>query len=113
MKSYYYVYKHGDQGPRVRHSDLEKAQAEAERLALQEPGRHFEILHCVGYASTSKASTFWMDEEEPPVKPRYMMLEVGDITLRGDEFRQPCGTWKQGIGGYSITYNHYPHRRPL
>lgn len=44
---------------------LERATEESLELAEANPGQSFEILKCVGHSSTSKASTFWMDEEEP------------------------------------------------
>ena len=114
MKSYFYVYKHGDQGPRVRHADLATAQDEAERLAAKLPGHPFEILRCVGVASTSKASTFWMDGEGPPEKPRYRMLDVGEYCQEGDEAQlDPLGGWtpRQYRGKQLEGMN--PTRRPL
>jgi hypothetical protein len=65
MKPYYYVYRHNDRGPKVRHATLEAAQTEAMRLAEQHPTGYFEILKCVGFARTTKAATFWMDGEGP------------------------------------------------
>lgn len=116
MKPYYYIYKHGDQGPRVRHSDLPTAQNEAERLAAKEPGQCFEILQCLGYASTSKVSTFWMDGEGPPEKPRWRDMEIGETFQDGDQFfitdkwvAVPPASFGFKING---TYR-FPHRRPL
>ena len=34
--------------PRVRHEKQHEADAEAERLSLRFPGRHFYVLECVG-----------------------------------------------------------------
>jgi hypothetical protein len=48
-----------------RPASLATAQEAAEKLAIENPGESLEILKCVGIASCSKASTFWMDEEEP------------------------------------------------
>jgi hypothetical protein len=45
----------------VKHSTLEEAQAEAERLAEKFSGVPFEILQCVGTTQTAKPQTFWMD----------------------------------------------------
>ena len=115
MKSYYYVYKHGDNAPRVRHATLKIAQDEAERLAGKEPGKCFEILQCVGYSSTAKASTFWMDGEEPEA-PRYRMLEEGETINNDDEFTVDGGMhWRRVImgGGKFYAKERLPHRRPL
>lgn len=117
MKPYYYVYKHGDQGPRVRHPDLATAQEEAERLAEKMPGQFFEILRCIGYASTSKASTFWMDGEGPPENPRYRELEEGETFQDGDEY-ELGGRWlKVPPSSFDHEFTrkawNFPHRRPL
>jgi hypothetical protein len=50
----------------VKHSTLEEAQAEAERLAEKFSGVPFEILQCVGTTQTAKPQTFWMDGVIPP-----------------------------------------------
>ena len=114
MKPYYYVYKHGDSGPRVRHSDLPTAQNEAERLAAKEPGQCFEILQCLGYASTSKAATFWMDGEGTPEKPRYRILEIGEVIDSGDEYCNSYKYWQPTPASGEVFSRHYvPHRRPL
>jgi hypothetical protein len=65
MKPYYYVYKYGGNGPRIRHCTLQAATQEAERLAEKEPGSHFEILKCLGFSRTTEANTFWVDGEGP------------------------------------------------
>ena len=114
MKPYHYVYRTDEsRGPKIKHMTLKDAQTEAERLANQHPGSVFEILQCLAITRCTQASTFWMNSEEPPETARYRALECGETTIVGDEFWQPCGTWKRGIGGYKIHPNHYPHRRPL
>ena len=94
---------------------IEEAQSVAEGQAADHPGRAFEILRCVGIAQTSKASTFWMDGEEPPEKPRWRMLEVGESIQDGDEWKSQSGKWLARIGGFGVTFSSYhaPHRRPL
>lgn len=67
MNPYYYVYKYSGNAPRIRHSTLQEATREAERLAKEEPGAYFEILKCLGFSRTSEASTFWVDGEGPAV----------------------------------------------
>lgn len=115
MKPYYYIYKHGDQGPRVRHSTIAEAQDEAERLAAKHPGDSFEILKCVGYSATSKASTSWMDGEKPPDKPRYRMLDEGETVQDGDEFEHPGGVWTPHNFAIGLSYGEgiKRTRRPL
>lgn len=117
MTPHYYVYALNHGAPAVRHATLAEAQAEAERLAEKHPGRAFEILRCVGIAQTIKASTFWMDGEGPPEKPRYRELEEGEAFQGGDEYLidevwTPVPYWSFGA-----TYNRLefpsPHRRPL
>jgi hypothetical protein len=65
MKPYYYALRGIPEDNEIRHSTLAEAQSEAERKAAKSPGSSYEIVKCVGIASCSKASTFWMDEEEP------------------------------------------------
>jgi hypothetical protein len=66
MKPYYYVYRYGNQAPKVQHATLAAAQAEAERLAALYPCAAIEILKAVGIAQIVKpATTIWMDGEEP------------------------------------------------
>ena len=121
MKPYYYTFNRHNGIPTVKHDSLEIAQGEAERLAAKQPGQAFEILRCVGISQTSKASTFWMDGEEPPgediTESRYRMLEFGEVFQSGDEY-EVHGEWRLvphtsfGLelnGHFSI----YPHRRPL
>ena len=71
----------------VRLNQIKIAQAEAERLAAKEPGECFEILQCIAITRCTEASTFWMDGEEPPEKPRWRMLEVGEYCQDGDEMQ--------------------------
>jgi len=63
MKPYYYV--QWTPPDAERHDSLAAAQSDAEKRASDDPGHSYEILRCVGIASCSKASTFWMDGEEP------------------------------------------------
>lgn len=114
MKPYYYAAE--NIGLR-KWDTLEEAQSEAERHAAKHPGRAFEILRCVGIAQCSQASTFWMDGEGPPKKPRYRELEEGETFQAGDEYMidnvwTPVPYWSFGA-----TYNRgefpSPHRRPL
>ena len=135
MKPQYYVYALNYGAPTVRHATLAEAQAEAERLAEKHPGRTFEILKCIGYSSTSKASTFWMDGEGPPhplganaaglvrdeaeetpEKPRYRELEFGEEYRNGDEWLSPItGGWvviKSPMAGDTVS-GKYQARRPL
>lgn len=66
MKPYYYVYRYQNQAPKVRHPTLQAAQAEAERLAGENPGITYEILKVVGISKVhAPGTTFWMDGEEP------------------------------------------------
>lgn len=95
---------------------LERATEESLELAEANPGQSFEILRCVGISSTSKASTFWMDGEEPPEKPRYRTLEDGELIAEGDEFSHPEEGWKRhtiGIGDVMSNGAYLPTRRPL
>ena len=113
MKPYYFVRR--AESPDPKHETLEAAQAKAERMAEGEPGQAFEILRCVGCASTSKASTVWMDGEEPPEQKRYRDLVEGDVFQEGDEWKEPFGKWKPRKYGFGepLLPSHYPHRRPL
>jgi len=65
MKPYYYVQFTSDLENEPRHESLAEAREDAEMRAAENPGDSIEILKCVGIASCSKASTFWMDGEEP------------------------------------------------
>jgi hypothetical protein len=65
MKPHYYVKFASGSQHESRHGSLAFAREAAEKLAMENPGESLEILKCVGIASCSKASTFWMDEEEP------------------------------------------------
>jgi hypothetical protein len=101
MKPYYYVFKPTGSAPKVRHDTLAKAQEEAERLATRERCA-IEILRCVGIASCSKASTFWMDGEEPKEDPpeiQFFRNSAWDIFYRVDGenvmlFRDWVGHWQ-------------------
>ena len=112
MTPYYYVRRQDSPDP--VHETLESAQARAGEMAESEPGHAFEILRCVGIASTSKASTFWMDGAGPPEKYRWRMLEDGELIEDGDEFSRGDEWSLSRCDGqkYSISL-HQPHRRPL
>ena len=114
MKPYYYVYRVGNGNPNVKHSTIESAQKEAERICNQHPGSVFEILKCLAIVRCTQASTLWMDGEETPEKPRYRMLEHGEIIQPGDEFDDD-GTWRpRAITiGEKVTADNRPTRRPL
>jgi hypothetical protein len=102
MKPYYYVLNPNGQAPKVKHPTLEIAQREAERIAAFKPGVSLEILKCVGIASCSKASTFWMDGEEPKEDPpaiRFFTNPARDIFWMIDGktkmiFREWFGEWQ-------------------
>jgi len=102
MKSYYYVLNPNGQAPKVKHPTLERAQREAERIAAFKPGVSLEILKCVGIASCSKASTFWMDGEEPKKDPpaiQFFTNSARDVfwMVEGDTkmvFRDWIGEWQ-------------------
>lgn len=66
MSPYFYVYRPGTAGPKVKHDTV--AQAEAERLAAKHPGATFEILQVIGLSSTHvpTATTFWLDDADKP-----------------------------------------------
>ena len=78
MKPYYYVYRYQERAPVIRHATLELAQAEAERLAVQHPGAHIEILKAVAISKIyGPASTFFVDGEGPEFeKHRAHIFEV-------------------------------------
>jgi len=115
MKPYYRVY---DAKEYTTHGDKFECPDLAERLALElatkYPGSTFEILRCVGIAQCSKANTFWMDGEEPPEKPRYRMLEYGEIIQPGDEYDDD-GTWRPRTLtiGEKVSADNRLTRRPL
>ena len=86
MKPFYYVYRSDEsRGPKIKHATLAEALTESERLANQHPGSVFEILKCLALTQCTQALTFWMDGEEPPERPRYRILEVGEYCQDGDE----------------------------
>lgn len=113
MKPYYYVYRVGNGNSNVKHSTIESAQKEAERICNQHPGSVFEILKCLAIVRCTQASTVWMDGEEPPEKPRYRMLEIGEFIESGDQWEKEPGQWidRNYIGRQSIGMQ--PTRRPL
>jgi hypothetical protein len=97
MKPYYYVKFASGSRHESRHGSLAFAQEAAEKLAMESPGESLEILKCVGIASCSKASTFWMDGEEPAAD------------LREFEFyRNAASTvfWRVGKDSIEIGYDH-------
>jgi hypothetical protein len=64
MKPYYYVYRYKNHAPSVRHPTFESARAEAERLAIQHPESHIEILKAIAISRVyGPAATFFMDGE--------------------------------------------------
>ena len=119
MKPYYYVYRVGNGNSNVKHSTIESAQKEAERICNQHPGSVFEILKCLAIVRCTQASTFWMDGEnwgdgeEQPEKSRYRMLEIGEFVESGDQWEKEPGQWidRNYIGRQSIGMQ--PTRRPL
>lgn len=118
MTAYFRIYR-ADQGhaPKVRHATIESAIKEAERLSEQHPGEPFEILKCVAITRCTKASTFWMDGEEPPETPAYRMLEDDEKLQAGDEYLGLTdGCWRK-IAPYTIgaLAKSFPndHRRPI
>ena len=122
MKPYYYVYRVGNGNSNVKHSTIESAQKEAERICNQHPGSVFEILKCLAIVRCTQASTFWMDGEnwmdgeQPPEKPRYRMLEIGDEVIDGDQYEKVGvpGLWvTTSSTGYRLSCYNAPHRRPL
>lgn len=66
MSPYFYVYRPGTAGPKVKHDTVAQAVAEAERLAAKHPGLTFEILQILAITSTPKVHTFWIDGITPP-----------------------------------------------
>jgi hypothetical protein len=85
MKPYYFALPVIKSDADIRHHSLADAQAEAERLASKYPDKTYEILKCVGIASCSKASTFWMDGEGPePVGMRYFVGLTGYTAWRAN-----------------------------
>jgi hypothetical protein len=109
MKPYYYALIHSPGDKAIRHDTLAEAQAEAVRMAGDGRGLSIEILRCVGIASCSKASTFWMDGEGlEPVKHqaepiRYFISRTGHTAWRklpdgGFEVTSPvCDGWGKSI----------------
>lgn len=62
MKSYYYVYRVNNQGPKIKHATLKEAYKEAMRIAAQHPSDSFEILQCLGTVRTTRPQIFWMED---------------------------------------------------
>ena len=75
MKAFYYVYDYSNHLPKVRHSSLELAQKEAERLTLQH-SKPFEILKCVGVTKITKAETIMTEDD-----PKSVISEDGEAFL--------------------------------
>ena len=93
MKTYFYV-MNADQNIVCKRDNLESAKIAAESCALNYPGASYEILKCVGISSTSKPMTFWMDGESDGVeKPKYRILEEGEIIQDGDEYASVFNGW--------------------
>lgn len=115
MKTFYRIAALGNR-PNPQEFETVEAALDAAKEALKEfPGRVFEIYKCVAMVQYTEASTFWMDGEGPPEKPRYRMLEEGEKILPGDQFLSAGGIWKsheywlyQEFGGHV-----QPTRRPL
>ncbi len=102
MNPYFRVYS--NESASAEHAlTLKDAQARAEELAAQHPGRCFEILRCVGYASTSKVSTFWMDGGKPEPEYRYFKATYGcwRVSKDGDVKIANGGEWNDSISALS------------
>jgi len=93
MKPYYYVHNQQGGAPRVRYDTAQKAINEAERLSAKQPGQAFEVLKCVAISQTHKASTFWMDGEEPAKEPEWRRLTQWEIIEVEDEFCYNFDEW--------------------
>lgn len=117
MKTFYRIAALGNR-PSGQEFETVQAACDAAKQALKEfPGGIFEIYKCVAMVQYTEASTFWMDGEGPPKKPRYRELEDGEVFQYGDEYISdnvwtPVPNWSFGA-----TYNRRefpsPHRRPL
>jgi hypothetical protein len=127
MTPYYYVYKYGDNAPRVRHCTLRAATQEAERLAKENPGSYFEILQCLGFSRTTEASTFWVDGAGPADSKDPSYHYYRDNRFRNQYYRVPveggtvewathlnpeweATTYKPTQGWGSISENELPAR---
>jgi len=110
-------YKAIPSGAFSKFDTLEEAQSAAQEQAVANPGHAVEIFRCVGIVSTPKeASTFWMDGEGPPEKPRWRDLEVGEAYQRGDEWFNPeIEEWIviNSLTTVDTVSGKYPARRPL
>lgn len=85
MKPYYYVYRvSSGRGPVVKHTTVEEAVAESQRLSAQHPGDTFEILKCLAITRTTEPATFWNDEEFPSPQYRYFTDGDGSSVWRVD-----------------------------
>lgn len=118
MKPHFFTYR-ANQGhaPKARHTTIESAIKEAERLSEQHPGEPFEILKCVAITQCTKASTFWMDGEGPPEVPKYRILEDDEKLQAGDEYLSfTDGGWRKimpyTIGALTKSFPN-DHRRPI
>jgi hypothetical protein len=102
----------------VRHDTAQKAMNEAERLAAKHPGQAFEVLKCVAISQTQKASTFWMDGEDPPVeeKAKWRHLAAWETVEDGDEFYYYSNEWIR-VGpvwlGETVNAIPFPIRRRI
>lgn len=102
MKPYYYVQFASDLENEPRHESLAGAREAAEMLAAENPGDSVEILKCVGIASCTKASTFWMDGEEPKDDPpaiQFFTNSARDVFWMREKytkmvFREWIGEWQ-------------------
>lgn len=65
---FYYVMRvgPGHPGPTKKHSTIQAARAESERLALLNPGDEFEILQYMGTTRTKHVHTEWAKGYTPP-----------------------------------------------
>lgn len=116
MKPHYCVYRSDqNRGPKVKHSSLQSAQSEAERLCNQHPGSSFEILECVAITRATAAKTFFTKPNSNE-EPKYRELTEGEQILEGDEFLDDDQIWKIRIPHFTEFLNpryHTPHRRKL
>lgn len=69
MKPYFYIFNSKREKPTTKHATLEKAKAEAERLARKHPGESFEILLAIGVSRCPESLTFWYDNITKSGKP--------------------------------------------
>lgn len=55
-KAVYFVWTRTGHTPRYAHPTRQRAVAEAQRLALLNPGKKFIVMHCLGKYSASSAA---------------------------------------------------------